>query len=141
MARTNATRRQVRNPNTATITAIKAKLDEHDAALDAVAGSVAADINEHISAAGALAPGVQLTTLAIDNTKAYTLAAGTKVGQRKTIRCTAATNTPAGSIAATYLNGATPATSVAMNAAEDSLAVVWNGSAWCIVSAVSLVIT
>jgi hypothetical protein len=136
-ARTNATKKQLR-PTSSNRDAIKTKLAEHDAALDALTGATQ---NEHVSASGAIDPAVALTTLAIDGTKAYTLAAGTKAGQRKRIRCTAATNTPAGTVTATLLNGNTAATSFLMNAAEDTVDLVWNGSAWCIGLAISVSIT
>jgi hypothetical protein len=54
---------------------------------------------ESISAAGALtALGIFITELSVDGTKAYTLAAPTFAGQRKLIRCVAATNTPLGTV-------------------------------------------
>lgn len=53
---------------------------------------------ESISAAGALSLGVFVTELSVDGTKAYTLAAPTFAGQRKLIRCIAATNTPLGTL-------------------------------------------
>lgn len=137
-ARTPLTTRQIRNPNVATVAAVKAKLTEHDAALDAVCDNVG---NEHVSAAGAIDPTCYLTTLAIDATKAYTLAVGTKIGQKKVIRCTAATNTPAGSVAGLFVNGATAATSLAFNAAEDTVILVWNGTKWAIALNISVVVS
>lgn len=53
---------------------------------------------ETVSAAGACALGVLITELSVDGTKAYTLAAPTYAGQLKTVRCVAATNTPAGTL-------------------------------------------
>lgn len=137
-ARTKITTRQIRNPSPGTIAAVKAKFDEHDNALDAVCDNAG---NEHISAAGALAPGVFLTTLAISGTMAFTLAAGTKIGQRKMIRCTTAASTPAGTITGTFVNGVTAATALAFNAAEDTASLVWNGTAWAISLAISVTIT
>lgn len=137
-ARTNLTAREVRAQNQATIATMKAKIDEHDLALDAVCDSVG---NEDISAAGAVSLLCFLTTLTIANTVAYTLAAGTKVGQRKMIRVKAVSGSPAGTVTGTFVNGATAATSLAFNAAEDTVMLVWNGTAWAIALAISVSIT
>lgn len=138
MARTSLTTHQLRDPNPATIAALKAKLTEHDVALDAVCDDVG---SEHVSASGVISPSIFLTTLAIDATKAYTLAAGTKIGQSKAIRCVTATNTPAGTVAGLFLSGATAGTSLAFNAAEDTVHLVWNGTKWAIALNVSVVLT
>ncbi len=138
MARTNMTSREIKNLNQATAATHVAKLLEHDAALDAVCDTTGA---EDISAAGAVNPAVYLTTLTIANTVAYTLAAGTKTGQRKCVRVKAVSGSPAGTLTGTFLNGATAATSLAFNAAEDTVQLVWNGAAWCIALAISVSIT
>lgn len=62
-----------------------------------------ADLNAHeevdaVSAAGACSLVIKTTELSVDGTKAYTLAAPTRTGQRKVIRCVAATNTPLGTL-------------------------------------------
>lgn len=137
-ARTKLTAREIRAQNQATIATMKAKIDEHDVALDAVCDNTGA---EDISAAGAVDPAVYLTTLTIANTVAYTLAAGTKIGQRKCIRVKAVSGSPAGTVSGTFVNGATAATSLAFNAAEDTVQLVWNGSAWAIALAISVSIT
>lgn len=51
-----------------------------------------------VSAAGACDLTKLVTELSVDATKAYTLAAPTVAGQRKIVRCVAATNTPAGTL-------------------------------------------
>lgn len=137
-ARTNLTTREVKSSNQATVAALKTKIDEHDAALDAVADTVG---NEDISAAGAVSLLCFLTTLTIANTVAYTLASGTKVGQRKMIRVKAVSGSPAGTVSGTFVNGATAATSIAFNAAEDTVMLVWNGTAWAVALAISVSIT
>lgn len=49
---------------------------------------------------GAISVLTRSSKISVDGTKAYTLAAGTE-GQRKTLKCSAATNTPAGTITLT----------------------------------------
>ncbi len=139
-ARTKITTHQLRDPNPATIAAVKAKLDEHDNALDAIGGTAGSEL---VSAAGALDPTVALTFLSVDGTKAYTIAAGTKDGQRKTIRCTSATNTPAGTVTGVFQNGAAAATGLAFNAVEDTVHLIWNAtlSKWAISLAISVTIS
>jgi hypothetical protein len=51
-----------------------------------------------VSASGACSLTRVLTELSVDGTKAYTIAAPTRTGQRKVIRCVAATNTPLGTL-------------------------------------------
>jgi hypothetical protein len=53
---------------------------------------------EAISAAGALSVDVGITHLTVSGTVAYTLAAPEVAGQRKIIRCVAATSTPLGTV-------------------------------------------
>lgn len=138
-ARTNATKKQLK-PTSANRDAIKTKLAEHDAALDALTGTAGSEL---VSSAGAIDPAVALTFLSVDGTKAYTLAAGTVSGQRKMIRCTSATNTPAGTVTGAFQNGAAAATGLAFNAAEDTVHLVWNSalSKWSIALAISVTIT
>lgn len=65
-----------------------------------------ADLDAHESVQALAAPGaVNLTnlrtTLAVDGTDAFTLAAPTRTGQRKIITCVSAANTPAGTLTIT----------------------------------------
>lgn len=138
MARTALTSREVKADNQATRALLQAKLAEHDASLDAVDDQVG---NEDLTSAGAINPAIHLTTLTIANTVAWTLAAGTKIGQRKMIRVKAVSGSPVGSVAGTFVNGATAATSIALNAAEDTVGLVWNGTAWAVSLAISVSIT
>lgn len=137
--RTPATKKQLK-PTSSNRTAVAAKLAEHDAALDALTGTAASEV---VSAAGAISPTVAVTFLSVDGTKAYTLAAGTVSGQRKSIRCTAAINTPAGTVSGAFQNGAAAATALAFNAAEDTVHLVWDSvlAKWAIALAVSVTIT
>jgi len=65
--------------------------------LGLTATAQAADV-EAVSASGALNPEVPTTDLSVSGTKAYTLAAPTHIGQKKTVRCVAAAATPAGTL-------------------------------------------
>ncbi len=65
-----------------------------------------ADLNAHedvdaIAAPGALSLDILVSELSVDGTDAFTLAAPTRTGQRKIIRCVAAANTPAGTLTIT----------------------------------------
>lgn len=132
MARTNVTRKNTHG----TPVIIKTKLDEHDAALDALGDGA----TEQISVAGAIAT-LGHTDIALSGTKAYTLAVGTKAGQRKTVRCFSAASTPAGTLAGAFLNNGVAATSIAFSAVTFFLNLVWNGTAWVIVYNVSGTVT
>ena len=62
-----------------------------------------ADINAGLDVDAVVAPGAlsltrEFTTLAVDGTDAFTLAAPTVVGQRKVITCISAANTPLGTV-------------------------------------------
>jgi len=67
--------------------------------IDALTADLNAGENvDAVSAAGALSLTREVTELSVDGTKAYTIAAPTRTGQRKTVRCVAATNTPLGTL-------------------------------------------
>lgn len=86
------------------------------------------------SASGAISVASYLTFITIDGTKAYSIAAGTAVGQLKKIMCTAAINTPAGTLTITdFVSAGTD--SVLFSALGDTLDLMWNGSAWRILGA------
>ncbi len=53
---------------------------------------------ETVTAAGACALDIEITNLAITDTKAYTLAAPTYFGQKKIVRCQSVSGTPAGTL-------------------------------------------
>lgn len=72
----------------------------------------------------------RITLWAIDGSDTLTLAAGTFRGQQKLIVCTAAANTPAGTITPTGLRGAT---NVTFNAVGDTVLLEWDGANWNIV--------
>lgn len=131
MARSHLTALQVRIPTkAANRDAIVAKLTDIDTALDAVMGDGVATPVETVSGAGAISIVKPFTLLSVTGTVAYTLANGTKKGQRKTIRCTVAASSPLGTVTPVSLSGGT---SLLFNAVEDFIELVWNGTAWCIV--------
>jgi hypothetical protein len=71
------------------------------------------------------------TLITIDGTKAYSLANGSTVGQVKVISCTAAINTPAGTVTPATALGYT---SLAFDAANDCAVLQWTASGWMILS-------
>jgi hypothetical protein len=85
------------------------------------------------SASGAISVETYFTNITVDGTKAFTLANGTAVGQMKKILCSAATNTPAGTITI-----ASPVSAsldvIAISAVGDVVELVWNGTAWRILA-------
>jgi len=81
---------------------------------------------------GALDPAKRTTLLSVTGTKAYTLADGSVEGQRKSVICTVAASTPAGTLTpATFANG----TSIAFDAVNDSVELEWHASGgWRVVA-------
>jgi hypothetical protein len=68
--------------------------------------ALTADLNAHedvdaIAAPGALDLDILISELAVDGTDAFTLAAPTRTGQRKIVRCVSAASTPAGTLTIT----------------------------------------
>lgn len=138
MARTNVTKRQIRFPiSSINRDVLFNKLAEHDAALDAIGGQVAADISEAPITSGVIPVTSQHSDISITGTQAYTIAAGTKVGQMKSLRVTTAASTPAGTLTGTFLNANAAATTIALSAVTHFVLLVWNGAAWVIRYAVS----
>lgn len=85
------------------------------------------------TASGAISVANYFTNITVDATKAYTLAAGTAAGQRKMILCSAATNTPAGTL--TIANPIDASTDViSISAVGDVVELMWTGSAWRILA-------
>lgn len=67
--------------------------------IDALTADLAAGENfDAVVAPGALSLTRVVTELSVDSTDAFTIAAPTRTGQRKIIRCVAAANTPAGTL-------------------------------------------
>lgn len=96
---------------------------------------------ETVAAAGALSLYTRTSLLSIDGTKAYTLGAGTYVGQRKTIRAVLATNTPAGTVTGAFNTDGTATTAALFNAVGDQLEVEWNGTAWQVLANTSVTLS
>jgi 3-oxoacyl-(acyl-carrier-protein) synthase len=114
------------------------KLAEHDAALDSVAsdGLAAASVSEVVSANGAVSIVTPYTSLSVSGTKTYTLAAGTKIGQRKLIRVTTAASTPNWTVTGTFSLEGVAKTSCANSsgAVGQGVDLIWDGAAWVIVN-------
>lgn len=82
---------------------------------------------ETVSAAGAISVSKKTTRLSVDGTKAYTLAAGSWVGQRKELICSVAANTPVGSVAGTFLGGTSLG---AFGVVGECAVLIWDGAQW-----------
>lgn len=82
---------------------------------------------ETVSAAGAISTSKLITKLSVDGTKAYTLAAGTWIGQEKVLICSVATNTPVGSVAGTFLGGTSLS---AFGVVGECARLIWDGAQW-----------
>jgi len=83
--------------------------------------------DEQIANSGALSVTKRTTILAVSGTKAYTLADGTYVGQRKTIFCRSAASTPVGVVTPAHPNNFSTITFGSANAFVD---LEWNGTGW-----------
>lgn len=101
------------------------KLAEHDAALDAVSAS--AGQRETVTT-GVVAPLVGHTDITVSGTVPYTMAVGIKEGQLKTIRCTTAAATPAGTLTAAFSNAGVASASVAFSATTFYLFLAWDAT-------------
>jgi hypothetical protein len=88
---------------------------------------------------GAISVHKRTSLISIDSTKAYSLANGLYEGQRKTLYCVAAGNTPAGTITpATFADGAT----IAMNAVADMVELEWHATGgWRVVTQQSVTVS
>jgi hypothetical protein len=88
---------------------------------------------ESISTAGAISVATDVTLLTIAGTVVYTLANGTKIGQRKIITCISATATPVGSIVVATPRGF--ATLTAIGAIGPVCVLRWTATGWIFESA------
>lgn len=90
--------------------------------------------SETITAPGALEPAWTTSFLSIDGTDAFTLADGIRIGQRKTVECTAATNTPVGTLT---LNDAYTgeATAIVFKEVGQKISLEWTGAGWKLLEA------
>lgn len=94
------------------------------AGLNALLGS------EAVSAAGAVDPDVYLTELTVSGTKAYTLADGTYVGQRKAIECVSAASTPLGTVTIASMSGSRDDVAYVFSTAGARLEIEWTSGGW-----------
>lgn len=90
---------------------------------------------ETISSAGALEPVFPTSYLSVDGTKAYTLAAGTRIGQRKLVQCVAGTNTPLGTLTIADCYGAERTAWVFTNAGQ-AISLEWTSTGWKLLQAI-----
>ena len=82
------------------------------------------------AAAGAIPITDPVVLLTVDGTKAYTLVDGQQAGQVLTIVCVAATNTPAGTLTPTNLNGHT---NILFNAVGETATLMFHSGGWNII--------
>lgn len=98
--------------------------------LDGIAERRYNEAQEIVAAAGAVGLGAKTTILEVTGTTAYTLADGV-TGQVKTIICTVAASTPAGTLTpANFGSG----TSILFNAVGETVTLEFRGGAWWITS-------
>lgn len=77
---------------------------------------------------GAISITKLITLLSVTGTVAFTLANGTKVGQRKILVCVVAASTPVGNVAGTFTGSG--AQLGAFGVLNECAELVWTGSAW-----------
>lgn len=87
---------------------------------------------ETVSAAGALEPRWHTSYLSVTNTVAYTLAAGTRLGQRKRIECSAVSGTPLGTVTVADMAGSEP-TAWVFTTVGQSLDLEWQSGGWHVI--------
>lgn len=95
--------------------------------LIAMANSLGA--SEAVSAAGAVRT-TGLTELTVSGTKAYTLADGTYVGQKKQIECVSASGTPLGTVTIATMTGSRTNVAYVFSTAGARLELEWTSTGW-----------
>lgn len=93
----------------------------------ALANSLGA--SEAVAAAAALHP-YGLTELTVSGTKAYTLANGTYVGQKKQIECVAASSTPLGTVTIATMTGSRTNVAYVFSTVGARLELEWTATGW-----------
>ncbi len=88
-----------------------------------------AAMSESVIAPGALNPAIPTTLLSVDGTDAFTMAAGTYVGQQKAIECVAAANTPLGTVTLADADGTEPLAWI-FTAVGQRLEFEWRTGGW-----------
>ncbi len=86
---------------------------------------------------GALSINKRTSLIDVTGTKAYTLADGTRIGQRKSIRVIVAASTPDGTLTPSNL---ADGTSIDLDAVNESVELEWDGTNWRIVHIVGATI-
>lgn len=83
-------------------------------------------------------PTFVLTNILVDGTTTFGLRDGTQVGQRTVIKCTRAAYTPAGTVLPiSFADG----TTLAFNAVQDQVELLWDGTNWNVLSATSVTVS
>jgi len=129
MARTQLSKKDLHLPlNNKSLDTLRSKMIDHDDALDAAIGDTA-ELTPPLVTAGAVDPTKRVTRLSVTGTQAYTLANGTKIGQRVVVRCVVAATTPAGTLTPASVSNYT---SVLFATVSGFAEFIWNGTAWII---------
>lgn len=115
-----------------TFSAVKAKINEHDTALDAIG---APTVSTETVTSGALTLTAKTSFLSITGGVAFTLPDGTVVGQEKVIECSVAATSPVGTLTITTPNTAGPGgvaepATHAFRAVGARLVLVWLATGW-----------
>lgn len=87
---------------------------------------------ETVTATGALEPAWHTSYLNITGTVAYTLAAGTRVGQRKRIECLAGATTPVGTVTVADMLGSEP-TAWVFTTVGQAVDLEWHVGGWHVI--------
>lgn len=98
---------------------------------------VGAGLTEVVTS-GAVSVVKEHSDLSIDGTKAFTLAGGSKLGQRKVVSVSDAINTPAGTITGSFLKGGVAKTTALFGATTAFLQLSWSGATWIVEYAVGI---
>lgn len=83
-------------------------------------------------------PAYVLNNILVDGTTLFGLKDGTQIGQRTVIKCTRAANTPAGTVKPISFSDGT---TMAFNAVQDQIELLWDGTNWNVLSATSVTIS
>jgi hypothetical protein len=83
-------------------------------------------------------PAFVLSNILVDGTTTFGLKDGTQIGQRIVIKCTRAAYTPAGTVLPiSFADG----TTLAFNAVQDQVELLWDGTNWNVLSATSVTVS
>lgn len=100
---------------------------------DTLAGSAIETVTS-----GALSVVTRTSLVSVTGTQAYTLADGTYAGQRKTLKCSVAASTPAGTVTPAHMTGGT---SILLDAVTEWVELEWHTGGWVVVALVGATIS